>query len=86
MARPHLPASRRLIVHSSVAGAQDWGIAEEVPVEIGFNGSAWTVMMASPADIEDLAIGLAVFGVIVFGALTFLIRADSNATPAPAAA
>jgi FdhD protein len=59
VARPHLPASRRLIVHSSVAGAQDWGIAEEVPVEIGFNGSAWTVMMASPADIEDLAIGLA---------------------------
>ena len=35
---------------------------------------------------RDLAIGLAVFGVVVFGALTFLILADSNAAPAPAAA
>jgi FdhD protein len=36
-----------------------WAIAEETPVEIGFNGAAWTVMMASPADLEDLAVGLA---------------------------
>ncbi len=52
-------ASRRTTVHTSKGGPQDWGIAEEVPVEIGFNGTAWTVMMASPTDIEDLAIGLA---------------------------
>lgn len=38
---------------------EDWGIAEEVAVEIGFNGQPWTVMMASPVDIEDLASGLA---------------------------
>ncbi len=53
------PVSRRATVYSLAAGSRDWGIAEEVPVEIGFNGTAWTVMMASPADIEDLAIGLA---------------------------
>jgi hypothetical protein len=31
---------------------------------------------------RDLAIGLAVFGVVAFGALTFLIRADRTAAPA----
>jgi FdhD protein len=40
-------------------GGYNWGIAEEVAVEIGFNGQPWTVMMASPIDIEDLALGLA---------------------------
>ena len=40
-------------------GDTAWGIAEECPVEIGFNGDAWTVMMASPSDITDLALGLA---------------------------
>ena len=31
----------------------------ETPVEIGINGAPWTVMMATPTDLEDLAIGLA---------------------------
>tara|TARA_R110000868_G_scaffold3716_3_gene23064 strand:- start:1170 stop:1967 length:798 start_codon:yes stop_codon:yes gene_type:complete len=53
------PVSRRATVYSRADGPRDWGIAEEVPIEIGFNGSAWAVMMASPADIEDLAVGLA---------------------------
>lgn len=51
--------SRRTGVSSSGQAWAEWGIAEEVPVEIGFNGKAWTVMMASPADLEDLAVGLA---------------------------
>ncbi|GJL97288.1 MAG: sulfurtransferase FdhD [Hyphobacterium sp.] len=38
---------------------ENWGIAEEVAVEIGFNGTPWTVMMASPVDVENLALGLA---------------------------
>lgn len=37
-----------------------WGIAAEEPVEIGLNGRPWTVMMASPADLEDFATGIAV--------------------------
>ena len=39
---------------------QVWSIATESPVEIGLNGRAWTVMMASPCDLEDLALGLAI--------------------------
>ncbi len=39
--------------------AQTWGIAVETPVEIGINGTPWTVMMATPTDLGDLAIGLA---------------------------
>ena len=45
-----------------VRGAQQpdtWRIAVETPVEVGINGVAWTVMMATPSDLEDLAIGLA---------------------------
>jgi FdhD protein len=52
-------SSRRLSIRLSSGQSEDWGIAEEVPVEIGFNGQAWTVMMATPTDLEDLATGLA---------------------------
>jgi FdhD protein len=36
-----------------------WGIAVESPVAITFNGLPWTVMMATPSNLEDLAVGLA---------------------------
>ena len=36
-----------------------WGIAVEAPVEIALNGMPWTVMLATPSDLEDLAVGLA---------------------------
>lgn len=36
-----------------------WGIAVEAPVEIALNGTPWTVMLATPADLTDLAVGLA---------------------------
>jgi FdhD protein len=45
-----------------VAGAPEspvWGIAVEVPVEMRLNGAPWTVMLASPSDLDDLAVGLA---------------------------
>ena len=52
--------SRTVAIHPVLPGERDaWGIAEEVPVEIGFNGKAWTVMLATPSDLEDLAVGLA---------------------------
>lgn len=47
----------------SVAGrdaTSEWGIAVETPVEIRLNGAPWIVMLASPSDVEDLAVGLAV--------------------------
>jgi FdhD protein len=47
-------------VHTMAAGVPvTWGIAVETPVEIGINSSPWAVMMATPADLEDLAVGLA---------------------------
>lgn len=36
----------------------DWEIAAEVPVQIMVNGEPFTVMLATPADVEDLARGL----------------------------
>jgi FdhD protein len=37
----------------------EWGIAVEAPVELRLNGAPWSVMLASPSDLEDLAVGLA---------------------------
>jgi FdhD protein len=57
------PYDRRPIVTTAsdgVARGEVWGIAVEAPIEIALNGTPWTVMLATPADIEDLAIGLAI--------------------------
>lgn len=63
--RPQIPPEARRIQARS---GEIWSIAEEVPIEIGFNGEAWSVMLATPADLEDLAIGLALTeGVITAG-------------------
>jgi FdhD protein len=41
------------------AGAQaSWEIAVEAPVQISVNGHPFTVMLATPADLDDLARGL----------------------------
>lgn len=60
--RPGWPALRRLDVEAKDAkGSRHrtvWSIADEIPVEIGFNGKPWAVMLASPYDLEDLAVGL----------------------------
>lgn len=40
------------------ASEAQWEIAAEVPVQIMVNGAPFTVMLATPADIEDLARGL----------------------------
>ena len=36
-----------------------WQVPEEVPVAVQFNSQNYTVMMATPADFEDFAIGFA---------------------------
>src|ERR1044072_8338665 len=50
------------------AAASSASIAEEVPVAMVYNGEPFVVMMASPADFEDLAIGFSVTEGIVAGA------------------
>ncbi len=36
-----------------------WSIASEWPIAITINGTPWTVLLATPDDVEDLALGLA---------------------------
>lgn len=63
--RPGTPPQARRVQARS---GEVWSIAEEIPVEIGFNGQAWSVMLATPADLEDLAVGLALTeGVVAHG-------------------
>jgi FdhD protein len=54
-------AQRRVAVSSAQGDTQSvtWGIAVEAPVEIALNGTPWTVMLATPSDLADLAVGLA---------------------------
>jgi FdhD protein len=56
------PFIRRNVVQSGASNSAQvikWGIAVESPVEVALNGTPWTVMLATPANVEDLAIGVA---------------------------
>lgn len=57
LAPPGVQARPVLAWQDSQARAQpDW-LADEVPVALVFNGLSHAVMMASPADLEDFALG-----------------------------
>ncbi len=51
---------RRPVRVAATGADREWAIAAEVPVEIQVNGRPWTVMLATPCDVEDLAVGLAI--------------------------
>ncbi len=57
-----MPGLRHRLVHiADDAGRRDedtWGIAVEAPVAIVVNGVPWTVMLATPVDLEALAFGI----------------------------
>jgi len=55
-ARPATTA-QRLAVRNGVAEAGARTVAEETPVAIVHDGSTYAVMMATPADLEDFAVG-----------------------------
>jgi len=42
--------------HGTAAAAQDW-VADEVPVALVFNGISHAVMLATPLDLDDFALG-----------------------------
>jgi len=51
-------ARRRILrIRGDAREAADDFIAEEVPVEMTYNGVPFAVMMATPCDLEDLALG-----------------------------
>lgn len=52
------PAEVLVVSHRGVE-AQTRLIAEEAPVSLEFNGLAYAVMMATPTDLEDFAVGFA---------------------------
>ena len=69
-------AYERVVIHDPAADGGEprtstWGIAVESPIAITINGVPWMVMLATPADLEDLAIGLAVTERVLVDTATF---------------
>lgn len=62
----------------AVAAVQGW-VTGAIPSFLLLN-ERWREIDAS----RSVAIGLAVFGVVVFGALWFVVRSERNSAPAPA--
>jgi len=56
------PVDARRFVQLSDSGATTAGadVAEEVPVALVYNGRPHVVVMATPADLEDLAVGFTI--------------------------
>lgn len=57
MTRPAITTVSRLAHRRESAGQADRFVPEEVPIALSFAGTTHAVMMGSPADLEDFAVG-----------------------------
>ena len=66
-----LHAHEALHVAGDASGIREEWVIEETPVALLYNGLSFAVMMTTPADLEDFALGFAIFEGIVAAADEF---------------
>lgn len=58
--RPVVTATRRITHRADGVSAADRMVPEETPIALSYGGTTHAVMMASPADFEDFALGFSI--------------------------